>query len=137
MVIGVASDTFEGEGIKPDEVVAALASWLGTRTATKQIRTSSMRTSEFLQCCEKAGLRVKRDTQGYQIFGPKGGTTGIVKINNSTRAIPGGVLRIYLQNLGLTEAATGISIDEFQEGISDEKALLHRFHSVLKRLAHA
>jgi death-on-curing protein len=132
-VIGVASDKFPVAGLKPDEIVGHLAAWIKERTAAVQSRAQSMRTAEFLERCRDAGLRVVEDRVGWKVQG-KG---GMIKIARDKRELKGNVVRVYLQNLGVTDSDTGITVDTFQGGLSPEHEILLRFHAVLKRLARS
>lgn len=133
MVVDVASDRFPEPRASADQVVEALAQWLGSRISSKRARTSSMKTREFIESCTKAGLHIREDKIGWKVLGKN----GLIKVPRAKREIGGNVLRIYMQNLGLSEVETGISVDEFQDGISGENVIIHRFNVVLKRLAHA
>ena len=133
MVLGIATGDFPAPSLTSDAIVDGLALWIRDRTTTVRARARTMRARDFAAKCASAGMRVKEDRQGWQITG----NHGTIKIGNHHRELKGNVVRIYLQNLGLTEGDKGVSVDSFQDGVSDEQEILHRYQALLHRLAHA
>jgi len=131
MVVGVANDTFPTprHGLDPDGVVQELGWWFKATTTALGGKAASMRTAAFLRACEAAGVTWKESGPSYVIR--KGNRS--VRISRSTRKMEGPVVREYLNKLRLVD----IRVDEFQEGLSPEQAVMRVFRNVLRRLAHA
>lgn len=133
-VVAVTADEFPtpGHGLGMDDVVAAIANWIKRRSISNSATTSSMKTRNFIERCKAAGATAKPSKGGSHVLSHNGNS---VRISNSTRQISGPVVKQYLRKLHLNESESGISVEEFQEGASDEKAQIYRFISALKRLA--
>lgn len=132
MVIAVANNQFPGSDRRrpADEVVQAITRWLRDRTVPLESRSRGMRTGEFLNKCEQAGLNWKLSGPSYVVSKDQKHS---IRFSRSTRRLDGPVLREYLNQLGLTD----VRVEEFQEGLNPEQAELMRFRNVLRRLAHA
>lgn len=119
-----------------DEVVEAIARWIDWYSAARDSTARGMSIRSFLDKSKQAGAtwRVTSGGQSWLVRGPNGKS---VRISRSTRKIDGPVVRSYLQTLGLSESRTGISLEEFQEGVGPEQELIRRFRNILNRLAHA
>ena len=91
-----------------------------------------MKTSDFLRRCEQAGASIK-DAKGGSYVINKGQKS--IRISRSTRQLDGMAILTYLRRLGLSESASGVSMDEFQDGYSDERSQIYRYMTALKRLA--
>lgn len=91
-----------------------------------------MKTSDFLKRCEQAGSSVKNSKGGSYVIN-KGQKS--IRISKSTRQLDGMAILSYLRKLGLSEAASGVSMGEFQDGYSDERSQIYRYMTALKRLA--
>lgn len=133
-VVAVTADEFPtpGHGLGMDDVVAAIANWIKRRSISNSATTSSMKTRHFIERCKAAGATAKPSKGGSHVLSYNGNS---VRISNSTRQISGPVVKQYLRKLHLNESESGISVEEFQQGASDEKAQIYRFISALKRLA--
>lgn len=133
-VVAVTADEFPtpSHGLDMDNVVAAIAAWIKTRSISNAASASSMKTRHFIERCKAAGATAKPSKGGSHVISHNGNS---VRISNSTRQISGPVVKQYLRKLHLNESESGISVEEFQEGVSDEKSQIYRFISALKRLA--
>jgi death-on-curing family protein len=134
-VIEVAAHTGAFSG-PTDEVVGAIEAWLCGNLAGVRHMPSTMRTTDFLESCEKAGATYRKTGDGgsWLIRGPSGRS---LRVHGSTNQLEGIVVKRYLQKLGLGETDAGISAGEFEAGVDPEQELMRRFRKVLKRLAHA
>ncbi|MGY2224613.1 type II toxin-antitoxin system death-on-curing family toxin [Pseudomonas gingeri] len=133
-VVSVTADTFphpEHE-LDADGIVAAISSWLDSRSYSFSGKTGVMRTKDFIYRCTQAGATVKRanDSAYIIIRGDKS-----IRIHNKTRKISGRPLESLLRSLGLTESSSGLSVNEFQDGYSDTRTEIYRYMTALKRLA--
>ena len=137
-VIAVADNRFvPPEHIRnSDEVVKAIADWVGKHTKKASRRSSGMDVSDFLKKCKKSGCRVRMAAKGgsWIIWGPNDAS---IRINKSTPHLTGSIVKNYLQKLGLSASISGVYYDEFQNGLNPEQERMRRFRNVLKRLAHA
>jgi len=134
-VVAVTADNFpdENHGLDVDGIVEEIAAWLKEQTLSRNTNPTGMKSRDFIAKCEAAGCLCKEV--------PKGGSISIshqgksIRISQSTKQLDGPVVREYLNRLGLSETASGFSIEEFQEGAIGEREQIHRFMSALKRLA--
>lgn len=119
-----------------DDVVEAIEAWLNDHLAGVRHMPRTMRTTDFLLSCEKAGATYRKTGDGgsWLVRGPNGKS---LRVHGSTNQLEGIVVKRYLQKLGLGETAAGIYADEFEDGIDPDQELMRRFRKVLKRLAHA
>jgi death on curing protein len=134
-VLRVAGHQGEFSG-GPDEVVEAVSKWLKQHCPPAKQKPSSMRLGEFLERCTDAGCSVKKagGGQSWVIRGPNGKS---IRVGGDTRQLDGNVVRSYVTKLGLSDAASGIRLDEFQSGVDPEQALMRQLRQVLDRLANA
>ncbi|SDP91498.1 type II toxin-antitoxin system death-on-curing family toxin [Ectopseudomonas guguanensis] len=133
-VVSVTADEYpEPEhGLNADSIVSEIAAWFKERSTPNNPRPSSMKTSDFLRRCEQAGASIK-DAKGGSYVINKGQKS--IRISRSTRQLDGMAILTYLRRLGLSESASGVSMDEFQDGYSDERSQIYRYMTALKRLA--
>lgn len=134
-VLAVANRLAPFDG-KPDSVVDEAAKWIRDHSSPGRTKPTGMRTGDFLKKCELAGAAYRRSKQGESWI-VRGPNSKSISISGSTRRLDGTVVRTFLQRLGLSEAKTGIHLDEFQNGMSPEQVLIRQFRNVLHRLAHA
>ncbi len=133
MVLAVAADGFptQDHGMDADGVVREITGWVRQRIQPRQMRPSAMKAQEFLSKCEQAGANTKVSGASYVVsYGARS-----IRFSRSTKSLDGTVVRQYLKRLRLTETATGVTVDEFQAGAGEEQDQIHRFISVLRRLA--
>lgn len=128
-ILAVAST--KGSDANADETIRELTSWIRTHSRKKQRGLGPMKVPEFLNRCEEAGGSYRRSGPSWVVTGDR----GTIRISRSTRQLDQGVVRSYLSTIGLSEAWTGLSPDEFAEGHSDERTLIERYRGVLQRLA--
>jgi len=133
MVVAVTADAFADPkiGLDADSVVKQLSWWIQYRTIARRAKPSPMSTKDFLESCSDAGATVKKSGPSYVVSYHKS-----VRISQSTTELPGSIVRQYLREIGLTETLAGIGIDEFQDGIFNDRGEINRFMAVLRRLAH-
>lgn len=134
-VLRVANHEGEFAG-RPDEVVSEVAQWLKAHCPTGRVKASEMKTNDFLQRCSQAGCSVKKagGGQSWVVHGPN---LKSIRISGSSRRLDGNVIRSWVTKLGLSEAKSGVHLDEFQVGVDPEQALIRKFRGVLDRLADA
>ena len=133
MVVAVTADSFANPeyGTDADHVVTQLSWWLQYRTIARRAKPSPMSTRDFLESCAAAGANVKKSGPSHVVSFKKS-----VRFSQSTTELSGSIVRQYLREIGLTETRSGISIDEFQDGIFNDRGEINRFVAVLRRLAH-
>lgn len=133
-VVAVTADEFPrpGHGNDVDGVVHEIASWLKQRTVSTTAAAASMKTRDFIKRCVNAGATSRPSKGGSYVIAHNGAS---IRISRSTSQLSGPVIRKYLGRLHLNEVDSGLSLDEFQEGASDERAQIYRFIAALKRLA--
>lgn len=133
-VLAVTADKFPtpGHGLSVDDVVSSIANWIKKQSTSNGSPVSSMKTRHFIDRCKSAGATAKPSKGGSHVLSYNGNS---IRISNSTRQLSGPVIKQYLRKLHLNESESGIPVDEFQEGASDEKTQIYRFISALKRLA--
>jgi death on curing protein len=133
-VLAVTADEYPtpGHGQNVDDAVSAIAHWIKQRSTPNSSPVSSMKTRHFIDRCKAAGATAKPSKGGSYVLSNNGHS---IRISNSTRQLDGQVIKQFLRKLHLNESESGISVDEFQEGASDEKTQIYRFISALKRLA--
>jgi death-on-curing family protein len=134
-VIAIATDTFPKSSVrlKTDDVVSAIAKWIKQHTTAPQKEIGEMRTTDFIERCEQIGAKHKLSGSNHIITGSK----GAVHFSRSTRKMAGHVVRQYLKRMGYSETRTGITLHEFQDGVSPDQVQIRRFRNVLNRLADA
>lgn len=134
-VVSVTADEFPkaSHGLNVDSVVHEIAKWLKERTAPKKTTATGMKTQDFIAKCVAAGSLCKTASKGgsYVIYH----SSKSIRFSQSTKHLEGPVIREYLNRLGLSEPASGFSIEEFQEGANEEREQIYRFMSALRRLA--
>lgn len=118
-----------------DDLVNRITGWISQHTSTRSNQPVGMRTSEFLEAVEKAGGSYRKTKKGgtWLVRGPGGDS---IRISKSTRQLAGPQIRVYVARLGLSEAFTGISFDEFQGGYAASDDLIYELLTVLRQLAH-
>ena len=115
-----------------DDVVSEVAKWIKQNTISTNFRPTGMKTRDFIDKCLKAGGHCKNASGGAYVISNKEKS---IRISKSTKQMDGEVVRQYLHKLGLSEAAAGMSIEEFQEGANGEREQIYRYMSALRRLA--
>lgn len=120
-----------------DKEVATIENWIRTYSIRATTNTRDMRTSEFLRAIELAGGHYRESANGscWTVWGLN--KDGSVTISKSSKKLGGNVVKKYLQKIGLSYGRTGISFDEFEEGLDPNQLLIRNFRNVLKRLANA
>ncbi len=119
-----------------DGVVEAIREWVDDHVVTRGKAVGEMKTRDFLTCVEAAGGTFREAGKGgsWVVSGTNGKS---IRISQSTPKLEDRVVRTYLTKLGLSPGQSGVYMDEFRDGVDSEQALIRRFRSVLKRLAHA
>ncbi len=117
-----------------DVFVAQLTKWIDDRSEHLQATARTMRTDEFIDHAERAGAKIKVSHGGWVVIGTN---MKSIRINRSTRQISGIVARVYLNRLGMSEAQSGLTFEQFQAGLNPEQEFIQTLMSVLRRLAHA
>lgn len=132
-VLSVTSDEFptQNHGLSADLVVEEISNWIKSHTENSKFNVGSMKISDFKLKCTMAGAQVKNSGAAFVVsFGNRS-----IRINQNTKQLEGPIVKKYLKRLSMTEASHGVAIGEFQFGASDERDVIHRFMSTLKRLA--
>ncbi|WP_126962690.1 SusD/RagB family nutrient-binding outer membrane lipoprotein [Xanthomonas arboricola] len=114
-----------------DQVVHEISHWIKHHADSLPARPSSMRVVEFVDRCAETGAKTKI-SKGATIISTRHGN---IRISKSTRRIDGAVVRSYLRTLRLSESHTGASIDDFQEGVSDDRREIYRYLKAMRKLA--
>lgn len=133
-VVAVTSNEFpqKQHGLSVDQVVEHIGRWIKLNTRTSKVTLGAMKTSEFKKKCSLLGAQVKESDGGSFVVSSRDRS---IRISRSTKQLSGPVVQRYLQRLRLNEASSGVSISEFDEGMSSEREQIHRFLLTLKRLA--
>jgi len=133
MTVNVANGSMTGSQgrLTADEAVDAISDWLRSKTMSRNVSASTMRTQDFIQRCEDFGCTCR----AY-----KGGTLvsseiDSIRIGGDTREIDGSIAKIWSRKLGLTIEKTGQTFAEFQADSAAERDEIHRYISALRRLA--
>lgn len=136
LALRVTADRFptDAEPLSGDKLIATLSGWLSEHTESTSSVFPTIRVSEFLKRCEEAGCTVKTGAKGGRWIVQNHGK-GSVSFSQATAEFSGNVTKRYLQKLGLTASASGVLGAEFHEGVSDERAEMHRYMIALRRLA--
>ena len=133
-VVSVTADEFPtpGHGLDVDGIVDSIAQWLRSNSEPSSSRTSGMKTKDFIKRCQQAGATVKESKGGsYVVTANQHG----IRFSRSTRQLNGNAIRTYLRNLGISESTSGVTFDEFQEGIDVDRTEIRRYMVALRRLA--
>ena len=132
-VVSVTADEYPtpNHELNADGIVSEISNWIKINSVSLSTKPSSMRLTDFLKCCEQAGVKVKTATNGYVLSNNQDS----VRLSKTSRSINGKVIQNHLRILGLSESASGISLGEFQYGYSDERSQIHRYMAALQRLA--
>ncbi len=132
-VVDVASRRGAYSG-SSDDVVEKVEKWIDSHTSVGHDEPKDMLVTNFLDNCQSAGAIYRRsgDVNNWIVRGPNKKS---IKIGSGTKKLAGGVVRNYLQRLGLSTVAIGVHMDEFQAGLKPEQTLIRRYRNVLKRLA--
>jgi death-on-curing family protein len=125
-------DTAHALNLDADGVILEIAQWIKKNSISKANSSSGMKIQDFIKKCESLGATVKDGKGGNYIISCNGDS---IRFSKSTRQIDSIIVKRYLQKLRLSEIDNGISMDEFQKGVSDEKSQIYRFIAALKRLA--
>ncbi|MFC4159290.1 type II toxin-antitoxin system death-on-curing family toxin [Chitinimonas lacunae] len=133
-VVSVTADEFpkKDHGLDDDAIIEVVANWIKVNSESLNNSLSEMKTSEFRDKCVKAGANCKNASGGVYVISNKSRS---IRISKSTKKINGSVILRYLRELGFAEAAAGISLNEFQDGVNDERKQIHRYMVALRRLA--
>jgi hypothetical protein len=131
--VSVTADEFPkpNHGLDVDQVVHEIAQWIKANTSSITTRPSGMKVAEFSDRCAEAGASVKQ-ANGATCIRTEHGS---IRISKSTRRIDGNVVRRYLRNLGLTETQSGATIDDVQEGMTQDRQEIYRYLRAMRRLA--
>jgi death on curing protein len=118
-VLRVANRQGEGSGT-PDAAVDAIAEWIKAHCPPGQTRPSGMKTTDFLESCRRADCKTKvaAGGQSWVVRGPNGKS---IRVGRDSRQLDGNVVRSWVKKLGLTMAASGLHLDEFQAGVEAEQ----------------
>ena len=119
-------------GLSTDDIVKEIASWLKKNTTPIASSIQDMKTRQFIDKCVAAGGHCKNASGGAYVISNKSHS---IRISKKTKKIPGPVVREYLKKLALNETSAGISIEEFREGVSDEREQIYRYMAALRQLA--
>ncbi len=117
-----------------DEIVEQIRGWVSQHTSARNNQPVGMRTSDFLDAVEKSGGSYRDAKGGSWVVRGSGGNS--IRLSKSTRQLDGPAVRAYVQRLGLNEALSGISLDEFQGGYAGREDLIYELLTVLRQLAH-
>lgn len=133
-VVAVTADEYPraNHGLNVDAVVSEIARWIKSNSVPLKTQLTGMKTRAFIDKCVAAGAHCKNTSGGAYCLSNKSQS---IRISKATRKLDGAVIRQYLNKLGLSEAAAGVSLDEFQEGVSDERNQIYRYMTTLRRLA--
>ncbi|WP_172201041.1 type II toxin-antitoxin system death-on-curing family toxin [Saccharibacillus qingshengii] len=136
-VVAVAAHTSPYDSSNVDKVVEEIATWIRRNSTARNTVPSSMRLNDFLGKCTEVGCNVREsaDNCRWIIQNPISRKSIRIRKNNST--LDGPVIKQYVNRLGLSEANTGVYLDEFQNGKLVEQQYIIRYRNVLNRLAHA
>ena len=131
-VLSVTADEFPSKECSSDvdTIVEAISKWIKENSIPIQSKPAGMSTKDFIDKCKLAGVKYKQGKSGAHVLQRSLG----VKISRATRHLDPPVVRKYLQQLSLNEAS-GVGMDEFQAGTSEEREQIYRFMATLKRLA--
>jgi len=132
-VVAVTADEFPSPDhtLGVDQVVHEISHWIKENTDGLTARPSPMRVIEFSDRCAEAGGTVK-SAKGATVITTQHGS---IRISKSTRKIDGPVVRRYLRILGLGESGSGATMNEFQDGMSQDRGEIYRYMRALRRLA--
>ena len=133
-VLAVAEDSLPGANDNADAPVEAIARWLKVHTKTRRNQATEMKIGDFLEKVRAAGGNYRESGPSWLVLGA--GQRSL-HISQSTRTLPGPVVKTYVANLGLSYGQTGVYIEEFQDGVDPKQQLIRKYRSVLNRLAHA
>lgn len=133
-VVAVTADEFpsKSHGLSVDAVVDSIARWIKKNSVSTTVRPKGMKTRAFIDKCLVAGAHCKNASGGAYVVS-NGGSS--IRISKSTKQLDGAVVRNYLNRLSLSETDAGISIEEFQDGVSGEREQIYRYMTALRRLA--
>jgi death-on-curing family protein len=133
-VMAVTANEFPNieHGHNVDYVVKEISRWIRRNTVSLKAKPTGMRVNEFIKKCIEAGGHCKNSSGGSYVISNKEKS---IRISKSTKKIDGAVVRQYLNALGFSEASSGITIEEFQEGADGEREQIYRYMSTLRRLA--
>ncbi|TVV71535.1 type II toxin-antitoxin system death-on-curing family toxin [Sphingomonas solaris] len=116
-----------------DDLINALADWIGENTERIAVVSSGMRVQDFLDRCKDAGCTVRKGKGGKWVI--SNSNLGGVSISQSTPQIDGNVVRNYLQKLKLSPSTSGIFQSQFETGLGEEQEQIRRYMVALRRLA--
>ncbi|MEW4337397.1 type II toxin-antitoxin system death-on-curing family toxin [Chromobacterium vaccinii] len=133
-VVAVTADEYpaKNHGLTTDGVVEAVARWIKKNSTPIKAHPAGMKTRDFIDKCIAAGGHCKNSSDGAYVVSYKRAS---IRVSKSTRQLNGNVVRQFLNKLGLNEHDSGISMEEFQEGVNDERAQIYRYMTALRRLA--
>jgi len=134
-VIAVAGHQSPFDNRDSDIVVEEIARWIRRNSVSRVRVPSGMKLSEFLDKCKLTGCLVRDNGGKWVIINPQSQRS--IRIRKITHTLAGQVVKQYVNRLGLSEAKTGLYLDEFLEGKIIEQQYIIRYRNVLKRLAHA
>lgn len=133
-VVSVTADTFpnEEQTLSADEIIREIAKWIRSRSTTTSVKITNMTPVNFIKSAKSLGATTKKTGNFYIV---RNGEQSI-RFRASAKSLPGPVIRQYLNELRLNSINSGVSTQEFQEGIiSDERELIYRYMAALQRLA--
>ncbi|UXY16211.1 type II toxin-antitoxin system death-on-curing family toxin [Chitiniphilus purpureus] len=133
-VVSVTADEFpkKDHGLHIDVVVDEIAKWIKKKSTPLNTKAQGMKIRGFIEKCKAAGAHCKNASGGAYVISNKSNS---IRISKSTKQLSGPVIRQYLNKLALSETTAGISMDDFREGVSDEREQIYRYMVALRRLA--
>lgn len=114
-----------------EETVRQITAWIRARTSRKSLARGDIDVLEFLDRCERVGGNWRTSGPSYVLTGTKGS----VRVSRSTTSLSEGAARSFLSTVGLSEAYTGVSTDEFIDGRPKTIALVCQYREALEMLA--
>lgn len=133
-VVSVTENCFpvENHELDADQIVDEISRWIKNNSSSNNVNVGGMKTADFIERCKQAGVKYKEVKGGAHSLNRNGFG---VRIAKSTRQLDGAVVRSYIKKLGLSETNSGVGLDEFVLGVSEEKNQIYRYMTTLKRLA--
>ena len=134
-ITDIAKGNLDGldEHTQPDIFFRAIVKCLRAHKRTHVKETGDLTVKDFLENCERAGARVTREK--------KGGSVGVlfngksIRISKSRKRIGPQTAKKFLSDLGISQAYTGIKLDEFLTGSFTSNNVFKSILPVLRKLA--
>lgn len=133
-VVAVADNAVPGNASPKDadDHVDQIRGWINQHSSPVVTSPSGMRTSEFLDQCEKAGCKVRERDGGWLILGLNEHS---IRIAGSTKKLDGPAIKRYVGMLGMSEGQSGIPFFEFQAGLERDRQSIVQYMTVFQWLA--